>query len=50
MDNKYVQQFKKGSLEMILLSLIGRKETTFIHILFTFPSNRTYAARKAQYL
>ena len=24
MDNKYVQQFKKGSLEMILLSLIGR--------------------------
>ena len=27
MDNKYVQQFKKGSLEMILLSLIGRKET-----------------------
>ena len=26
MDNKYVQQFKKGSLEMILLSLIGRKE------------------------
>lgn len=27
MDSKYVQQFKKGSLEMILLSLIGRKET-----------------------
>lgn len=27
MDNKYVQQFKKGSLEMILLALIGRKET-----------------------
>lgn len=27
MDNRYVQQFKKGSLEMILLSLIGRKET-----------------------
>lgn len=27
MDNKYVQQFKKGSLEMVLLSLIGRKET-----------------------
>lgn len=27
MDNKYVQQFKKGSLEMILLSLIGRRET-----------------------
>ena len=27
MDNRYVQQFKKGSLEMILLGLIGRKET-----------------------
>lgn len=27
MDNRYVQQFKKGSLEMILLSLIGHKET-----------------------
>lgn len=27
MDSRYVQQFKKGSLEMILLCLIGRKET-----------------------
>ncbi len=27
MDNRYVQQFKKGSLEMILLCLIGRRET-----------------------
>ena len=27
MENRYVQQFKKGSLEMILLSLIGQKET-----------------------
>lgn len=27
MEHRYVQQFKKGSLEMILLSLIGRKET-----------------------
>lgn len=27
MDHKYVRQFKKGSLEMILLCLIGRKET-----------------------
>ena len=26
MDNRYVQQFKKGSLEMILLCLIGRNE------------------------
>ena len=24
MEDRYVQQFKKGSLEMILLSLIGR--------------------------
>lgn len=27
MDERYLQQFKKGSLEMILLSLIGRGET-----------------------
>ena len=27
MENRYVQQFKKGSLEMILLCLIGKKET-----------------------
>ena len=27
MDDRYVQQFKKGALEMILLSLIGRGET-----------------------
>lgn len=27
MDNRYLQQFKKGSLEMILLCLIGRRET-----------------------
>ena len=27
MDNRYVQQFKKGALEMILLCLIGREET-----------------------
>lgn len=27
MESRYVQQFKKGSLEMILLSLMGRKET-----------------------
>ena len=26
-EYRYVQQFKKGSLEMVLLSLIGRKET-----------------------
>lgn len=27
MNNHYVQQFKKGSLEMILLCLIAKKET-----------------------
>ena len=27
MDSRYVQQFKKGSLEMILLCLIEKKET-----------------------
>ena len=27
MENRYVQQFKKGSLEMILLHLIAKKET-----------------------
>ena len=27
MDGKYIQQFKKGSLEMMLLCLISRKET-----------------------
>lgn len=27
MDQRYVQQFKKGALEMILLCLIGRRET-----------------------
>ena len=27
MDSRYVQQFKKGSLEMILLCLIAKKET-----------------------
>lgn len=27
MDSRYVQQFKKGSLEMMLLCLIGRGET-----------------------
>ncbi|MEA4846162.1 MAG: PadR family transcriptional regulator [Clostridiaceae bacterium] len=26
-DNKYIQQFKKGSYEMILLCLIAKKET-----------------------
>ena len=27
MDSRYVQQFKKGSLEMVLLCLIAKKET-----------------------
>ena len=29
MDSKYVQQFKKGSLEMILLCLINEKDHIF---------------------
>ena len=33
MDGRYVQQFKKGSLEMVLLCLIGRKETYGYEIL-----------------
>lgn len=39
MDNKYVQQFKKGSLEMILLSLIGRKETYGYEIITALNSS-----------
>ena len=27
MESKYIQQFKKGSLDLILLCLIGRRET-----------------------
>ncbi len=33
MDSRYVQQFKKGSLEMVLLCLIGRRETYGYEIL-----------------
>lgn len=33
MDGKYVQQFKKGSLEMILLCIIARGETYGYEIL-----------------
>ena len=33
MDSRYVQQFKKGSLEMILLCLIAKKETYGYEIL-----------------
>lgn len=33
MDHRYVQQFKKGALEMILLCLIGRRETYGYEIL-----------------
>ena len=28
MEEKYIQQFKKGAYEMILLSLIAQKETS----------------------
>ena len=33
MEGKYVQQFKKGSLEMILLCLIAQRETYGYEIL-----------------
>ncbi|MBQ3010806.1 MAG: PadR family transcriptional regulator [Methanocorpusculum sp.] len=33
MDSKYVQQFKRGSLEMILLCLVAKKETYGYEIL-----------------
>lgn len=38
MDNKYLQQFKKGSLEMILLCLISQKETYGYEILLALNS------------
>lgn len=38
MDSKYVQQFKKGSLEMILLCLISQKETYGYEILLALNS------------
>lgn len=39
MENKYVQQFKKGSLEMILLCLIGRRETYGYEIIMELNSS-----------
>ena len=33
MEEKYIQQFKKGAYEMILLSLIAQKETYGYEIL-----------------
>lgn len=39
MDNKYVQQFKKGSLEMILLCLIAKKETYGYEIITELNNN-----------
>ena len=39
MDNKYVQQFKKGSLEMILLCLIAKKETYGYEIITQLNDN-----------
>ena len=52
MEEKYIQQFKKGAYEMILLSLIAQKETYGYEILteiqkqggeiFAFAKGRTY--------
>lgn len=39
MDSKYIGQFKKGSLEMILLSLIAQKETYGYEIITELNSN-----------
>ena len=39
MDNRYLQQFKKGSLEMILLCLLGRKETYGYEIITELNNN-----------
>lgn len=39
MNNKYVQQFKKGSLEMILLCLIAKKETYGYEIITELNNN-----------
>ena len=39
MNTRYVQQFKKGSLEMILLCLIGRKETYGYEIITELNNN-----------
>lgn len=38
-DSKYVQQFKKGSLEMILLCLIAKKETYGYEIITQLNEN-----------
>ncbi len=39
MDSRYVQQFKKGSLEMILLCLIAKKETYGYEIITKLNDN-----------
>ena len=39
MDSKYLQQFKKGSLEMILLCLIAKKETYGYEIIAQLNEN-----------
>ena len=41
MDNRYVQQFKKGALEMILLCLIGREETYGYEIILGYAKEGT---------
>lgn len=39
MNSRYVQQFKKGALEMILLCLIARKETYGYEIITELNNN-----------
>ena len=39
MNSKYVQQFKKGSLEMVLLCLVAQKETYGYEIITNLNNN-----------
>ena len=39
MDSRYIQQFKKGSLEMILLCLIAKRETYGYEIILELNNN-----------
>lgn len=39
MDSRYIQQFKKGSLEMILLCLIAKRETYGYEIICELNQN-----------
>ena len=46
MENRYLGQFKKGSLEMILLCLISRGETYGYEIISALGANEVLGAAK----